>query len=219
MSAPTLIPIRNPIPVPLRSFFLGKNKNRIRNRRVTNIRVYSRFFFPLWLDLGLDSGLDVIMKTRTLLITLLQGFVAANLCLAGDAKLEQALRDLDDQWSKAAVSKDVDKTISYYAADAVVMPPNAAAATTKETIRKVWSEALTAPGATMSWKATKVEVAKSGDIGFVSGTYEYSMNDAVGKPINDKGKYLVVWEKQADGSWKCRADIWNSDMPAAAETK
>jgi len=159
------------------------------------------------------------MKTRTLLIALLQCVVAANLCLAGDTKFEQALRDIDDKWSKAAVSKDVDKTISYYAADAVVMPPNAAAATTKETIRKVWSEALTAPGATMSWKATKVEVAKSGDIGFVSGTYEYSMNDAVGKPINDKGKYLVVWEKQADGSWKCGADMWNSDMPAAAETK
>ena len=161
------------------------------------------------------------MKTRTLLIALLQCVVAANLCLAGDAKVEQALRDLDDQWSKAAVSKDVDKAVSYYAADAVVMPPNAAAVTTKDAIRKVWSETLTNPGATMSWKASKVEVAKSGDIGFVSGTYEYSMTDGSGKPVNDKGKYLAVWEKQADGSWKCGADIWNSDMPAssAAQTE
>jgi len=31
----------------------------------------------------------------------------------------------------------------------------------------------------VSWKATKVEVAKSGDIGFISGTYEVTMNDVV----------------------------------------
>jgi len=42
------------------------------------------------------------------------------------------------------------------------------------------------------------------------------MNDASGKPINDRGKYLEVWEKQADGNWKCAADTWNSDLAASA---
>jgi ketosteroid isomerase-like protein len=42
------------------------------------------------------------------------------------------------------------------------------------------------------------------------------MNDASGKPVNDRGKYVEVWEKQADGKWKCGADIWNSDLPASA---
>ena len=154
------------------------------------------------------------MKTKTLLITLIQGFVVATFCLAADPKLEQALRDTDDQWSKAAGSKDVDKTMSFYADDAVVMPPNAAIASTKDAIRKIWSDMFTTAGFSISWKATKVEVAKSGDIGFVSGTYEVTMNDASGKPASERGKYLVVWEKQADGKWKCGADIWNSDMPA-----
>ena len=156
------------------------------------------------------------MKTRTLLIALIQALVAANMCLAGDTKLEQALRDADDQWSKAATSKDVDKTMSFYADDAVVMPPNAAVANTKDAIRKLWSDMLTTAGFSISWKATKVEVAKSGDIGFVSGTYEVTMNDASGKPMTERGKYLEVWEKQADGKWKCGADMWNSDMPATA---
>jgi ketosteroid isomerase-like protein len=45
------------------------------------------------------------------------------------------------------------------------------------------------------------------------------MNDVVtGKPVNDRGKYLEVWEKNANGSWKCGADIWNSDIPVAAAT-
>lgn len=128
---------------------------------------------------------------------------------------EQALRDLDAQWSAAAGAKDVEKTVSFYSHDAIVMPPNAPANTTKEAIRKGWQDLLATPGLSISWKTTKVEVAKSGDLAFLSGTYEVTMNDPSGKPINDRGKYVEVWEKQADGKWKCATDIWNSDLPAA----
>ena len=160
------------------------------------------------------------MKTKTLIVTLTLGVAAAAVCLAADTKSEQALRDADAQWSAAAGAKDLDKTVSNYSNDAIVMPPNASAATTREAIRKVWQDLLASPGLIISWKATKVEVAKSGDIGFVSGTYEVTMNDVVtGKPVNDRGKYVEVWEKQADGKWKCGADIWNSDLPAPGEKK
>jgi ketosteroid isomerase-like protein len=161
------------------------------------------------------------MKPKTLVLTLAFGLAAAAVCLAGDTKAEQALRDADDAWSKAAASKDLDKTVSYYSTDASVLPPNAPIATTKEAIKKVWGDLLASPGLVISWKATKVEVAKSGDLGFVSGTYEITMNDASGEPTTDKGKYVEVWEKQADGKWKCGTDTWNSDIRATqlAETK
>jgi ketosteroid isomerase-like protein len=159
------------------------------------------------------------MKTRTLLVTFILGFAAAAVCFAADTKTEQALRDADAQWSAAAGAKDLDKTVSYYSPDANVMPPNTSAATTKEAIRKIWQDLLASPGVAISWKATKVEVAKSGDIGFVSGTYELNVNDASGKPVPDRGKYLEVWEKQADGKWKCGSDIWNSDLPATPSEK
>ncbi len=158
----------------------------------------------------------IFMKIRTLVLTLTLGLAASAGCLAGDTKAEQALRDADAAWSKAAGSKDLDKTISYYSADASVLPPNAAIATTKEEIKKIWQDMLASPGFVISWKATKVKVAKSGDLGFVSGTYELTMNDTSGKPVADKGKYVEVWEKQADGKWKCGTDTWNSDLPASA---
>jgi ketosteroid isomerase-like protein len=109
------------------------------------------------------------------------------------------------------------KQVSFYSNDAIVMPPNAPADTTKETIRKGWQDLLGTPGLVISWKTTKVEVAKSGDLAFLSGTYELTMNDSSGKPINDRGKYVEVWEKQSDGKWKCATDIWNSDLPATGK--
>jgi ketosteroid isomerase-like protein len=130
--------------------------------------------------------------------------------------VEQLLRDLDAQWAKAAAAKDVEQTIAYYSDDAIVLPPNATTAATKEAIRNAWKDMLASPGFVITWKPTRVQLAKSGDMGWVSGTYELAMNDASGKPINDRGKYLEVWEKQTDGNWKCRADMWNSDLAASA---
>ena len=140
--------------------------------------------------------------------------------LAADTTaIEQALRDLDAQWSAAAGAKNLEKTVSFYSADAIVMPPNAPAATSSEAIRKGWQDLLASPGLVISWKTTKVEVAKSGDLACLSGTYELTMNDASSKPVNDHGKYVEVWEKQSDGKWKCGTDIWNSDLLALGEKK
>lgn len=123
---------------------------------------------------------------------------------------EQAVREADAQWSKAAGAKDVDKTVSFYAEDATVLPPNDTAKMSKDAIRALW-KGLIESATSVSWTATRVEVAKSGDMACVSGTYEVTMNDGT----KDRGKYCEVWEKKG-GTWKCGTDIWNSDLPAAA---
>jgi len=132
---------------------------------------------------------------------------------------EAALRKADEEWSKAAGAKDVDKTVSYYAADALVLPPNGTAITARDAIRKTWQEMITAPEFSGGWTATKVEVARSGEIGYVTGTWEFKWNDAAGKPTGDHGKFVEVWKKQTDGSWKCAVDIWNSDKPLPTPEK
>jgi ketosteroid isomerase-like protein len=183
--------------------FSGKSK---RERLSTWKNIDGRFNFRL----------DDTMKTKSLFLSgcfALLSFIFVATASAADTKIEQALRDLDEQWSEVAGAKDVDKTVSYYSDDAVVMPPNAPSATTKEAIRALWKDLLT--DAKISWKTKKVEVAQSGDLAFSSGTYEVTLNDPTGKSVNDHGKYIVVWEKQADGTWKCAADIWNSDLPAS----
>jgi ketosteroid isomerase-like protein len=130
--------------------------------------------------------------------------------------VERTLRDLDAQWSKAAAAKDLEQTVAYYSTDAIVLPPNTTRAATSETIRNVWKELLAAPALAISWQPMKVELSQSADMAYVSGTYELTMNDAAGQPINDRGKYLEVWKKQPDGKWKCGADMWNSDLPVPA---
>lgn len=139
----------------------------------------------------------------------------------GDARGsdEAALRSLDDEWARAIAARDVEKTTSYYSDDAILMLPNIPTLTGKEPIRALWKSMLESPTFSGGWKATKVEVARAGDLAYISGNYEFTEQDDNGKPITDKGKYVEIWRKQADGSWKCVADMFNSDLPAGASVQ
>lgn len=121
----------------------------------------------------------------------------------------RALAKLDDDWSKAAVARDVERVASFYAEQAMAYPPNEPAATGRAAAKKVWAAYLSDPSFSISWKTTHAEVA--GDLGYTAGTYEDSFKGPDGKLVNEKGKYLCVWRKQSDGTWKAVHDMWNSD--------
>jgi len=150
---------------------------------------------------------DCGMKTEQFILVVCFALLPVTLALAADAN-EKAVRDTDEQWSKVAAAKDLDKTVSFYAHDAIVLPPNQTAVTTKDGIRNLWKgflDSLT----DISWKTTRVEMAKSGELGYLIGTYEMTLKDGT----KDKGKYCEVWRKQADGKWKVSADMFSSDLP------
>ncbi len=128
----------------------------------------------------------------------------------GDASADaKTLAKLDDDWSKAAVARDVEKLASFYADDAMAYPPNEPAAVGRDAAKKVWAKSFADPSFTISWTTTHAEA--TGDCGFTSGTYEDSFDGEGGKRVRETGKYLCVWKRQKDGSWKAVHDMWNSD--------
>jgi ketosteroid isomerase-like protein len=130
---------------------------------------------------------------------------------------EAAVRQTDENWSKAAQSKKVDDWVAFYSDDAVILPPNDKKATGKEEVRKDIGELLSLPGLALSWAPSKVEVARSGDLAYTQGSYRMAFTDSHGKPATEQGKTLEIWKKQADGNWKCVADMWSSDLPATPQ--
>jgi ketosteroid isomerase-like protein len=80
-----------------------------------------------------------------------------------------------------------------------------------DAIRKTFSEMFSAPGFALSWTPSKAEVSASGDIGWTAGTYDMTMGG-----VKDNGKYITLWRKQPEGTWKVAADIFNSNLPPPA---
>jgi ketosteroid isomerase-like protein len=131
---------------------------------------------------------------------------------------EAAIRKADAEWVKAAETRGVDAWLAFYADEAVVLPPNDKVANSRASVRKSVGELLALPDLSISWHPTKVEIARSGDIAYLTGAYELSFRATSGKTVADQGKLLEIWKKQPDGSWKCIVDTWNSDLPASPPT-
>jgi uncharacterized protein (TIGR02246 family) len=125
---------------------------------------------------------------------------------------EAAIRAASLAWSQASRAKDLDKSVAVYTEDAVQMSPKAAAVHGKDAIRKGWTQMFAAPGPGLSFQTTSVEVAKSGDIAYETGTYDFATTGKNGKTNDEKGKYVVVWKKQSDGSWKAAVDMDNTNQ-------
>ncbi len=132
---------------------------------------------------------------------------------------ESAIRAADAAWSKAAEAKQPDAFVGFYSPDAMVLPANMPLTSGKEAITKMITGFMTMPGFSLKFETAKVEVARSGDIAWTQGSYDMTANDAKGKPVNEHGKFLEVWKKQADGSWKCAVDSFNADEPPAPQSK
>jgi uncharacterized protein (TIGR02246 family) len=128
------------------------------------------------------------------------------------AQDEAAIRAASAAWSKAATAKDIETCVSVYAQDAERLPDGAPAIIGKESIRKEWTALLATPGEGLSWTTKKIEIARSGEVAYETGPYEFKMLDKKDKPMTQKGKFLIVWKKQASGSWKVVADIDNRDQ-------
>lgn len=122
---------------------------------------------------------------------------------------EAAIRSASADWSKASQAKDLDKATSYYADDAIFFVNNGAKVKGKDAIKLAWKQELATPGPGLTFETTYVEVARSGDLAYEYGTYDEKTEASKGKVKEEKGKYVVVWKKQTDGSWKAVADIDN----------
>ena len=130
---------------------------------------------------------------------------------------EAAIRDADAAWSRAATAKDLEGSVSFCADDASISPPNQTIVTGQQAIRQFFVQMFETPGFSVSWQPVNVGAAGSGDLGYSQGTYEMTMNDPRNNPVTDRGKYITIWKKQPDGSWKVAADIFNSDLQAAGQ--
>ena len=123
----------------------------------------------------------------------------------------QAIKAKSEEWSKVGAAKDAAKFATFYADDATVMIPGEPIFRGMDSIKQVLTPMMQDPNFAMSFTTDKVEV--SGSLGYSQGASSITTTARNGKPFVDKGKYLTVWKKQADGSWKAIEDIFNSDLP------
>ena len=131
-----------------------------------------------------------------------------------DLQAEQAaLMQVSRDWAQAAATGNAERIASYWADDAVVMPPNQPAIVGKAAIREFVRTSLAIPGFSVTWEPEQASIAGSGDVGYLVERNQFTLKDANGTLLTLRGKAATIWRKDANGAWKCVVDIWN-DNPA-----
>ena len=121
-----------------------------------------------------------------------------------------ALANTDHDWSESVT--DLDKFASFYAPDASFYPTGLPVVKGRAAIHDVFQQISSAPGFELHWSALNTQISAAGDIGYTTGTYQLAQAGG-----SEKGKFVTVWKKQADGTWSVIEDIFNADeVPAPA---
>lgn len=134
-------------------------------------------------------------------------------CGSAPATLSQtdldAIRAASKSYEQAATRADFSVMAKTFEADGLMLPANAPLLNGVQKIEK-WARAL--PPIT-KLTLEPIEIVGDGATAWARGRYSLAMA-APGQPeMADTGKYLELWRKQADGSWKIYRDIFNSDLP------
>lgn len=114
------------------------------------------------------------------------------------------------EWSKAAATDSIEKILSYWADDAVVMSPGQPALKGKSAIREMILGTSKIPGFKISWEPLSVSISENGDMGYLIEQNQITVNDSLGNPVTEFNKSVTIWKKDGDGTWKNVVDMWNA---------
>jgi ketosteroid isomerase-like protein len=114
--------------------------------------------------------------------------------------------------AKATAERGLEGWLSWFAADARIFPPGEPVIEGIEAIKAYYRKTGFDPKP-LSWKPAYADLAASGDLGYTVGYASWPATDDKGQRVTRGSKYLTVWKKQADGSWKVAADMGNASPP------
>ncbi len=125
-----------------------------------------------------------------------------------DTKAEgEKLMQTSREWSKSAVSRNVEETLKYWTEDAVVISAGEPEFQGKAAIRRMVEDGLNNPNFEISWEPLKAEISESGDLGYLLENAKITMKDSMGRSQIQHFKSVTIWKKQADGTWKNVVDV------------
>jgi ketosteroid isomerase-like protein len=129
---------------------------------------------------------------------------------------EQNLLRTDAEWAAAATAgKDIDKIVSYWTDDALVIEPGQPVYEGKKAIRAYVAASLATPGFKIHWVSEKPVFSPDGKMAWMRGVDEITVPGPNGALMTLHDRGISIWRREPDGVWRCVVDIATESPPAA----
>jgi len=118
----------------------------------------------------------------------------------------------DAEWAKvASEGREVERILSYWTEDAVVLPPGLPAIVGKAGLRQYVEQSVKTPGFRITWESTEVTFSPDGQLAYMFSRNAVTMDAPDGSPITTEGRAVTIWRRESDSEWRCAVDIWNAE--------
>lgn len=160
------------------------------------------------------------MSRPSPLLVLLVLFVGCSQRGFDPAAEQTKLLRRDAEWADlASAGKDVEKIVSYWSDDAVLIFPGQPVLEGKAAIRAYVTESLKTPGFKIHWVSEKPTFSPDGKLAYMRGKDELTVPGQNGAPVTLHLRGISIWRLDADGQWRCVVDISNEEPSAAPVAK
>jgi len=131
-----------------------------------------------------------------------------------DAEKARLLRR-DAEWAHVACEgRGIDRILSYWTDDAVVLPPAVPTIVGKTALRQYVESSLQVPEFQIRWSSSDVVLSPDGNLAYMFSKNAMTLNGQNGAPVTMNGRAVTIWRRELDGEWRCAVDIWNTEPTA-----
>ena len=121
----------------------------------------------------------------------------------------------DSEWARvASEGRDIDRILSYWTDDAVVLPPAVPTIVGKTALRQYVESSLQVPGFQIRWSSSDVVLSPDGNLAYMFSKNAVTLDGQNGAPVTMNGRAVTIWRREPDGEWRCAVDIWNAEPTA-----
>jgi ketosteroid isomerase-like protein len=127
-------------------------------------------------------------------------------------KLKTEIKLINDKLVKASLDNNIDAAMNFYCDDVISMPNYGPQIVGKKHLLDKNKKDMHEGFKMLSMKLQTDNVLTDKAYVIETGHYDISMQmPKMEQPLNDKGKYITVWQRQSDGSLKILVETWNTD--------
>ena len=122
---------------------------------------------------------------------------------------EEAIKDTDARWAEMFNRSDTNALMGLHAEDFLLLPPNSPLERGVEAAMAGFQELLDAGWKNISFNT--VQSGSEGGLGYNVGQYSADAPAEDGGTTKENGKFIDIYKRLPDGSWKIHVTIFNSD--------
>jgi ketosteroid isomerase-like protein len=134
-------------------------------------------------------------------------FLAVSVAYAAESDV-QAIERTYKAWVEATNEKDITKWSSFLAQDPYFSPADAPPLTSTEAVLVYYKKSFSDPEFALDCEQYEVHVSHSGDMAWSRGVCKTTFTGPDGNKESGSSRWLKVWTKYPDGSWKGRINSW-----------